>query len=103
MKTMKTMKRCRLLRWVLNLTVVYCRAFAVFCPVSPGAGRNRLNDSGASLARGLRAYPVMTAVHSAILFEFNAQAERGWRVAGQEMRAAGQGLPGRQEEVRQCR
>jgi hypothetical protein len=55
------------------------------------------------LARGLRAYPVMTAVDSAILFEFNAQAGRGWRVAGQEMRAAGQGLPGRQEEVRQCR
>ncbi|MBN9465290.1 hypothetical protein [Brevundimonas sp.] len=55
------------------------------------------------LAQSLRPVSVMTAIRSAILFVFNVLNERRERVAGQEVRAAGQDLPGVQGEDRPCR
>ncbi len=57
----------------------------------------------ARLARCLRLIAIMTADRSVILLKNNALHERGRRVAGQELRATVQGLPGGAGETRQCR
>ncbi|WP_292089380.1 hypothetical protein [Brevundimonas sp.] len=77
---------------------VSCRAIVLFCPAgAEGFVRSR------QLAQSLRPVSVMTAIRSAILFVFNVLNERRERVAGQEVRAAGQDLPGGQGEDCPCR
>lgn len=75
----------------------------------PGCGRTSFNALPSLkphpplLARPLRVLPIMTADRSMILLKNNALHERGRRVAGQELRATVQRLPGRAGEMRQCR
>lgn len=75
----------------------------------PGCGRTSFDARPvpkpylALLAQPLRVLPIMTAARSVILLKNNALHERGWRVAGQELRATVQRLPGRAGEMRQCR
>ena len=75
----------------------------------PGCGRTPFNALSAPrphlslLARPLRVLPIMTAARSVILLKNNALHERARRVAGQELRATMQRLPGEAGEMRQCR
>jgi hypothetical protein len=55
------------------------------------------------LARRLRVWSIMTDGQSTNPLKNNALIERRPGVAGQELRAAVQGLPGRAGEMRPCR
>ena len=79
------------------------RHFLPGCRRTAFAAALSLKTASAMLARPLRVLPIMTAVRSAILWKNKALCERGRRVAGQELRATMQRLPGRAGETRQCR
>ncbi len=71
--------------------------------VSLMTGRRQKMSRPTYLARGLRTLKGMNEPRATIWRENNALAERSQRVAGQDLRIAGQGLPGEARETVPCR